>query len=281
VSSSVPAMSAAMSGPEDGLSQLEDARTLVGVLLYLDVHDLCRFCSVDSHRQSFELADNAWCQLCEICWRNKSARYRLTPERARLLATTFPGAMWRDHYRRAVLEGHREQLKAEELQDLKWAFNFTPQAGGRGTATKQFVEFAPSDPGSAKGFLMMKGYPPLPYELKNSGTVLDIANFPPHYVKRLPTWEWEITNENVTFVSCVDNDVQYSDRGFLDVTVDDILEQTGDVLSRTDAEAFLQAGGALPPHIILISMLHNAMRSHRAREQDAGQEEEAEQEAEE
>merc|ERR1712083_687534 len=89
---------------------------------------------------------------------------------------------------------------------------------------------------------------------------LDIANFPVHYVKRLSTWEWEITNDNVTFVSCYDDDVRYSDRGFVKVTVDDILEQTSGVLRREDAEEYLRRGEPLPEPILLFRFLHNVLR---------------------
>jgi len=97
---------------------------------------------------------------------------------------------------------------------LRWAFNFTPRAGGRGCLTLQFVEFHAQAPGAPRGVLLLAGYPPLPYELSADGKELYIANFSPHIVRRLDSWEWEIGNENVTFVSCVGDDPQYNERGF-------------------------------------------------------------------
>lgn len=242
---------------QDPLAKMEDAKALIGVLLCLEARDLCRLSVVDSSRQAVELADSAWCQLCKICWQSKSARYHLTPDRAHLLAVE--GATWREHYKEAYMDGQRGWLRPEELSTLRWAFNFTPHAGGRGLSTMQFVEFRAGERDVSKGHLFMTGYPPLPYKLSADGKELDVSNFPRHYVKRLQTWEWEITNDNVTFVSCVDENVQYSDRGFLNLTVDDMLEQTSGLLSH--AEELLGNGGAVPRHIIVLRLLHNIMRA--------------------
>jgi len=44
---------------------------------------------------------------------------------------------------------------------------------------------------------------------------LTIANFPKHHVTRLPSWEWRIYNDNVTFVSCDEvGTLTYFGRGF-------------------------------------------------------------------
>mmetsp|Transcript_52576 Transcript_52576/g.168541 ORF Transcript_52576/g.168541 Transcript_52576/m.168541 type:complete len:271 (-) Transcript_52576:214-1026(-) len=251
---------------QDGLALLEDARAVVAVLLGLEAKDLCRLSMADRRRRALDagIADGVWCRLCEACWHTKSARYRLTPERTHFLATTSRGTAWREHYRHALHEGRRASLQPTELVTLSWAFNFTPQAGGRGLSSMQLVEFRPAEPGSARGVLLLAGYPPLPYELSEDGKVLDIANFPPHHVRRLDTWEWEITNENVTFVSCVSGeDVQYNQRGFLQLTLDDILGEAGGALSREDALALLQDGGMLPQHIGLIRLLHDLARSRQ------------------
>lgn len=254
---------------QDGLVMLEDARALIGVLLYLDAPALCALNTVDMHRRSNELADTAWCQLCEICWREKSPRYQLTTERTCQLVSSAPSDTWREHYRDALIDGRRQCLKPGELDSLKWAFNFTPQAGGQGKASMQFVEFRASEPGSSRGHLILNGYPPLPYRLNEDGSCLDVANFPPHYVKRLDSWEWEITNDNVTFVSCVDENVDYNKRGFLKLTVEDILEQTDGLLSREDAEELLAEEGmvSLPMHVGLLRLLRSL--PHRPRDDNA------------
>jgi hypothetical protein len=79
------------------------------------------------------------------------------------------------------------------------------------------VNFTPA------GFLLVPGYPPLPYEIVNetppsSSHILEsqkgdqpfsrnqwlrITHFPPHFITRnLSNAEWLIVNENVTFTSC-------------------------------------------------------------------------------
>jgi len=249
-----------MSALRDFLARLDDAGALINTVLLLDGPDLCHLSAVDTHRHALEVADAAWCQLCETTWRSKSARFHLTPERARLLAMSSKNVTWREHYMQAFAEGRRQSLRPEELNTLRWAFNFTPSAGGRGTASMQFAEFQARAAGAADGHLILRGYPPLPYELSACGKVLDIANFPPHYVRRLDTWEWEITNSNVTFVSCFNDDVQYSERGFLEVTVDDVVEEAHGLIARVDVEQLLHRGGGLPRNAVLLHLLHSVLQ---------------------
>lgn len=249
-------------GDEDALARLEDARVLLGVLLCLDACAVGRLSSADTRRTGLggeQAADAVWCHLCEQCWRGKSARYRPTPERARGLTATKRGR-WRDHYRDAAEEGRRGRLRPEELAELRWAFNFTPTAGGLGSLTMQFVEFRPREPGSPVGNLLMQGYLPLLYALSDDGKQLNISSFPLHDVQRLTNWEWEITNDNVTFASCVGDDVQYSDRNFLDFTAGDLVTQTGGLLRQDEAEELLRSGGALPRRVLLFSLLHDVFR---------------------
>lgn len=252
-------------GNDDGLRRLEDARVLLGVLLCLGAHDMTRLSATDTRRAGvgcagLDMSDAVWCHLCEHSWKTKSTRYHLTPERARELAAK--GTTWQEHYKDALADGQRDHLRTHELLDLRWAFNFTPLAGGRGSATMQFVEFRPRALGAPVGQLIMMGYPPLPYCLSDDGKELDIAGFPIHYVKRLPTWEWEITNRNVTFVSCVGDDVQYSDRNFKDFTADDLVTQAGGLLGREAAEELLRSGEALPRRVLLFSLLHDVLRGN-------------------
>ena len=54
-----------------------------------------------------------------------------------------------------------------------------------------------------------------------------IANFPPHYVRRLDDGEWLIFNDNVAFVSCAGEEPgSYDERGFLTVTPQQRAEAT-------------------------------------------------------
>lgn len=106
----------------------------------------------------------------------------------------------------------RTRITWEELQELSWWFNFTPRAGGRGTATLRHVQFL-------QGFLFVPEYcPPMPYrlELVNGAQYLHIYDFPPHRIERLPSCgEWIIFNENVTFVTCEEGGRPvYGARGF-------------------------------------------------------------------
>jgi len=214
-----------MQSLSDGLAQIEDSRVLLHALLFLGGSDLGQIACVDRHRNSLgDLVDNAWCHLCSVEWASKSPRYTLTTERAMELTKAFPGRPWREHFRHAMLDGRRKELHPEELQSLRWAFNFTPLAGGVGKGSMQFVEFRPQNEGSSQGVLLMQRYPPLPYKLSSDGKVLLIADFPPHYIERLDSWEWVITNQNVTFVSCVGDDVRYTQRGFLEVNRKDLVD---------------------------------------------------------
>jgi hypothetical protein len=99
----------------------------------------------------------------------------------------------------------------EELESLAWFFNFTPQAGGRGSETLQKCKFS-------QGFLFLDQYLPMPYRLEVVDGVqyLRIYHFPAHRIDRLTCCaEWVITNPNVTFVSCDENGtLTYTERGF-------------------------------------------------------------------
>jgi hypothetical protein len=142
-------------------------------------------------------------------WASKSFRFHLRDERSAALNASFPGACWRQLYHNQIVAAH-DPLFPRDLVDLSWAFNFTPRAGGFGLETSQIVQFI-ADTGmdgvyTNHGHLYMVGYPPLPYNLKHEGTVLDIANFGPHSVRRLSSWEWCISNENVVLISGMGND---------------------------------------------------------------------------
>lgn len=77
------------------------------------------------------------------------------------------GSSWRKQFIEAEREGSRSFLRANELVDLKWFFNFrSVGAGGRGLASVQQVQFHPLDENSSQGFLHMRGFPPLKYHLK-------------------------------------------------------------------------------------------------------------------
>merc|ERR1712187_342763 len=99
-------------------------------------------------------------------------------------------------------------------------------------------------PNSPVGVLLLQDYPPLPYEVSPTGTVLSIGNFPPHAIRRLESWEWEISNENVTFVSCFDSIPDYSDRGSQSTEGGTMLEQ---LLTHEQAMAEVEMEGHAQP----------------------------------
>lgn len=185
-----------------------------------------------------------------LTWRAAYARrtaawpmYALTPDREAALEASEATAQldWKRRYGWVCWEAQRTVLTEAELGSMRWLFNFTARAGGRGRATLKEARFANSN-------LMLPGFPPLPYTLVHlpgarlprydaeadgrglpafvlprrasvaasvdlpcaaSGEppppeqVVCISNFPPHTVERVPsTREWLVSNANATLLSC-------------------------------------------------------------------------------
>ena len=181
--------------------------------------------------------DPCWAKLCEAEWQPRP-RFRLTPARELWLRQNLP-LTWRERYEWFQIDARRKVISVTELTTLRWWFNFTPAAGGRGESSRCEAHFTVTH-------LHVPGYPPLPIELisppsSDQGTgaslpaaalstlaapltsiqswlqslvlapppppdaqpqQLKIANFPLHEVTRLDSWEWLIQNDNVTLVSC-------------------------------------------------------------------------------
>lgn len=186
------------------LAALSGPLLLQEVLAGLCADSLCslRACSTQCLHFDSELGSEAWERACASCWSSKSPRYHLTGARKRELEAAFPGASWRQLYH-SLASAAREPFDARHLTALSWAFNFTREAGGTGLRTLQIVRFevplALEHQPASCGVLRMRGYPPLTCKLHES--VLRIANFAPHGIRRLPSWEWKISNSNVIFVS--------------------------------------------------------------------------------
>lgn len=162
---------------------------------------LCAFraCSRKCLRLDFEMGSDAWRAACEQHWGSKSSRFHLTDVRGAELAMAFPGAAWRQLYH-SQMSAAREPFGLRHLTELSWAFNFTRDAGGCGLRTAQIVRFEDKSESMGGGLLHMRGHQPLPCRLHDD-SVLQIANFPPHGVRRLPSWEWRISNANVILLS--------------------------------------------------------------------------------
>lgn len=182
---------------------LERSLLLQEMMKFLDCPGLCslRACGRQSYQWDAEFDGYVWKNMCATTWATKASRFHLTEERQAELEAAFPGACWRQLYHHHVA-ARNDALNLQELLDLSWAFNLRPEAGGRGLATAQIVQFQQKGPpASPKGDLLISGLPPLPFAFDGDRKLLNIGTFPPHSVERLPDWEWCISNENVIFVS--------------------------------------------------------------------------------
>jgi hypothetical protein len=188
-------------------STLPDA-LLKDIASFLPPEDLGRFEMVDKRAYRLDF-DDLWHKLCSKRWK-AWPRYRMTDERLVWIRENLSNLNWKGLFVWTEEDAKRIRITWEELEALSWFFNFTPHAGGRGTATLQKCHFN-------QGLLFLRQYRPMPYRLEvvDGLQYLRIYHFPPHRVDRLPNAEWLITNVNVTFVS---NDVNealtYRERGF-------------------------------------------------------------------
>jgi hypothetical protein len=182
---------------------------VVAVAGFLPARDLCQLEMANKRTQLLDL-EAVWRELCSTRWKNWP-RYRLSESRLVWINEHQSHLDWKGRYIWAEEDVARSRITWEELESLKWFFNFTPTAGGRGDETLQPCRFL-------QGFLFLSQYLPMPYRLEVVANVqyLRVYHFPPHRILRLPCCgEWLIVNANVTFVSCDDNDTPtYRERGF-------------------------------------------------------------------
>lgn len=175
---------------------------------FLSPRDLCQFEMVDRRNHQLD-TDELWEKICQDRWM-PWPKYRLTPERRAWMQENHSNLNWKGRYVWAEADATRTRIDWEELEELSWYFNFVPEAGGRGNETLQTCQFL-------QGFLFLSQYLPMPYRLEVEDGIqyLRIYHFPPHRIDRLPNTEWLITNTNVTFVSCDENEIlTYTERGF-------------------------------------------------------------------
>ncbi|CAK0837506.1 unnamed protein product [Prorocentrum cordatum] len=184
----------------DAIGRLAHMSPMRDVLRGLGAEALCalRACGRRCLRLDHEMGSAAWRTACERQWGSKSSRFHLTDERSAELARAFPGASWRQLYH-SHMSAAREPFGPRHLTELSWGFNFTREAGGVGLMTAQIVRFEDKSESMGCSVLHMRGFQPLPCRLH--GSVLQIANFAPHIIRRLPSWEWQIANSNVIFLS--------------------------------------------------------------------------------
>jgi hypothetical protein len=181
---------------------------LKDVASFLPPTDLGRFEMVDRRTHCLD-TEELWHKLCIDRWK-EWPRYRLTADRVVWIRENLPNLSWKGLFVWTEEDVKRIRITWEELEALSWFFNFTPQAGGRGSATLQKCQFN-------QGLLFLSQYLPMPYRLEvvDGLQYLRIYHFPPHRIDRLPNAEWIITNVNVTFVSTVENEaLTYMERGF-------------------------------------------------------------------
>ena len=130
---------------------------LLNVAQFLHPRELLR-CGAASRRMRALETDSLWRSICDQRWR-AWPRYRLTTARERELDATMSELSWKERYRYFEADAARTHITEAELSSLRWHFNFTPQAGGRGMATLVPARFG-------NGQLTLPGYPTLPYRLR-------------------------------------------------------------------------------------------------------------------
>ena len=126
---------------------------------------------------------------------------------------------WQQRYMEIEQDATRMHIKPSDFHNLKWYLSFVLSGiRGEGRSDHMPVTF------TTGGFLLVPGYPPLPYEIINmeppsspshirqnlrgdrpfsTSQHIQISNFPIHFVTRKTSdAEWLIVNENVMIVSC-------------------------------------------------------------------------------
>lgn len=187
----------------DFLSTLADD-LILNCEAFLDYQSLGRMqCLSQRFHQQLETAETIWEERLRQDWIG-FPRYRSD---RRDYSNEFTTA--KDAYKFVFRDVRRTNITEEELVRLKWYFNYTEAAGGRGRDTLLECEFAQDS------FLYVGGYPPLPFELAVNGTILRVGSFPDHPIERLGDGEWLICNDAVTFVSCDEQGtLNYNGRNF-------------------------------------------------------------------
>lgn len=183
---------------------------LLAVALYLDGTELMCFERVSKKIRGLKdkLDEVAWQAVCHRRWRGWP-RYRWT--NLQQSHQHINSKTWKQRYLWVERDFERTRITVEELETRLWYFNFTTEAGGRGSETLRKCSFG-------GGAMHVPDFPPLHYWLVDDGRqqTLCIHNFLPHIVERLASnGEWVIKNRNITCVSSHDTEaLVYRDRGF-------------------------------------------------------------------
>ncbi len=194
-------------------SQLESTvpdAILLDIASYLDGTDLMQFELISNKFRSLNdsLDKEVWQQICHKRWM-AWPRYRwknLQESHRHLIRKT-----WKQRYLWVEMDYSRTRITVEELETSQWYFNFTPEAGGRGSETLTRCFFG-------RGFMIVFGWPPLRCRLVDDENQqkLYVSDFPPHTIeRRASNGEWVIKNQNVICVSSHETDtLTYRDGGF-------------------------------------------------------------------
>ena len=182
---------------------------LLAIVSCFDENDLIAFELVSKRIRNLNLT-SSWEGLCHKRWQDWP-RYRWRNLRDPYLIDKT----WKQRFFWVEKDYARTILPRDELESIQWYFNFTPEAGGRGSQTLRRCVFR-------GGMMYVPSFPPLICRLVYHADVrqqkLYVENFPPHTIERLAcNGEWIIKNENVTCVSCHETEkLAYNDRGFQD-----------------------------------------------------------------
>lgn len=173
---------------------------ILTVLSYFDSTELCLVEITCSYFRTLLDTSKLWKLLCDKDF-SSFPRYRCQ-------TNGYPKDSFKLSYQWLLQEVKRERITVNDLDTLDWLFNYHPLAGGMGRLTLVSCSFDVS-------FLSLHPFPPLPYSIEDDGSILQISDFPPHDISRLPDGEWLIKNENVTFVSHdTRGTLNYRGRGF-------------------------------------------------------------------
>ena len=191
------------------------------ILEYFDYRSLSQmecvcsdFCTT-VNQETVVVNEKLWRTLCDHDWASYPRYHHRMFRDKHNDCTVKPqsyGKTWKEAYRFVHRDVRRNWLNNREAESMEWYFNYTPQVGGRGKQTLKKLRFS-------GGFLELEGHAPLPYRLTSSGgkQQMIVAHFPSYDINRLPNnGEWIVTNEYVTFVSCLCREhLQFNGRGFL------------------------------------------------------------------
>lgn len=158
-------------------SVLQDDDLLLVILRALTPMALGHAAQVCRRWHALARADSLWVTHCAERWRGKQVPW----------AAVAQEPTWCARYVRAEREAETLELSTAELQRRVWLFS----------DNLQHCRFRVHKNGAQR--LYMDYFPPLRWLWNGDGT-LQVEQFPPHAVDRLPDWRWRISNEYIYMV---------------------------------------------------------------------------------